>query len=210
MSSRNLIATLMATACFAGVIDRVAVSVGLDVITESEITRQIRLTALQNGTEPNFSSENKREVAERLVDQKLIEMEMATARYTPPANGEDSAFQDFRARFRTENEFRQTLSRYHVTEQELREALRWQDAFLQFLNARFRTGIQIPEQDLREYYDSNIRAGAAGEGNLSFEEARSRIEEILMSERLDNALDRWLGQARAQFRIRFRQEVFDE
>jgi hypothetical protein len=209
MVTRAAVFTLVTAVATAGVIDRVAVSIGNDVITESEIIRQIRLTALQNGEEPDYTAFNKREIAERLVDQRLIQMEMESARYNPPENPGTKAFDDFRARFRTDEEFRSTLAKYHVTEQELVAALRWQDAFLEFVNVRFRTGIQIPEEELRDYYEQNIRSVSAGQGSISFEEARSRIEEILMSERVDNALDRWLGQARTQLRIRFRSEVFE-
>ena len=208
MSRRMFMLAVLLTPVLAEVLDRVAVSIGPDVITESEILRQIRLAALQNGEEPDYSSFNKREIAERLVDQKLIQMEMESARYIPPEDPGSKTFDDFRARFRTDADFREALRKYQVTEQDLREALRWQDAFLHFVNLRFRTGIQIPEQYLREYYDVNVRSTSAGEASISFEEARSRIEEILMSERVDNALDRWLGQARNQLRIRFRPEAF--
>jgi hypothetical protein len=204
-----LAAALVSLPALSSVVDRVAVSVGRDVITESEIIREIRLTALQNGEEPDYSSSNKREMAERLVDQRLIRMEMESTRYTAPEASDSGAFDDFRARFRSEAQFREALEKYRLSEQDLRHALRWQDAFLQFVNTRFRTGIQIPEEDLRQYYEVNVRSSAAGEGSISFEEARSRIEEILMSERVDNALDRWLGQARTQLRIRFRPEAFE-
>ena len=41
-----------------------------------------------------------------------------------------------------------------------------------------------------------------------FEDAEKDIEKILTAQRVDNALDRWLGQARTQSRIRYTQEVF--
>jgi hypothetical protein len=66
----------------------------------------------------------------------------------------------------------------------------------------------VPETDIRDYYDTEIAPKAAASGNkLSFEEARDKIEEILTEQRVDSALDRWLGQARTQSRIRYRQEV---
>ena len=46
--------------CRAEIIDRVAVVVGKRVITESEIVREIRLTAFLNGAPLDFSAASKR------------------------------------------------------------------------------------------------------------------------------------------------------
>src|SRR5262249_49424474 len=56
----------------AEIIDRVAVVVGNRVITESEILREVRLTAFLNGAPLDFSAASKRKTAERLVEQRLI------------------------------------------------------------------------------------------------------------------------------------------
>src|SRR4051795_2405586 len=59
------------------IIDRIAVSVDRTVITESEVIRQIRITALLNGEQPDLSAANRRETAERLVEQALMRREIA-------------------------------------------------------------------------------------------------------------------------------------
>ncbi|HEY5163139.1 MAG TPA: hypothetical protein VII81_09020, partial [Terriglobales bacterium] len=76
MMRRALLAiafTLAAVA--AGVIDRVAVVVGTQVITESEVLLEVRLTEFFNGQPLDLGVDQRKAAAERLVDQQLIRNE---------------------------------------------------------------------------------------------------------------------------------------
>ena len=55
MRSVAIIAALMAVPAAAVIVDRVAATVGIKVITDSEIDLRIRLTAFQNDEKPDFS-----------------------------------------------------------------------------------------------------------------------------------------------------------
>src|SRR2546425_1258481 len=86
------IATL--AACFlatlpapAVIVDRVAVSVGNRVITQSEVELRVRLSAFQNGVKPEITLAARKEAAGRLLDQKLVEREMNLGNY-PRLNDE--------------------------------------------------------------------------------------------------------------------------
>ena len=61
----------------AAVLDRIAVTVGNDAITESEVMEEIRITSLLNNEPLDFSAPARRAAAERLVDQYLIRQELA-------------------------------------------------------------------------------------------------------------------------------------
>jgi hypothetical protein len=190
----------------AEIIDRVAVTVDKRVVTESEILRQIRITAFLNGQQPDSSPANKRTTADRLVEQILIRRELETTRYASEATTSTAEYEELVRKFPSSEAYRQALARYGVTDAEIREALAWQATLLDFIETRFRPGIQIPASDLREYYDSQV---ALNPGKLPpFEQAKDDVEKILTQQRVDNALDRWLGQARLQSRIRYTQEVF--
>jgi hypothetical protein len=86
----------------AEIIDRIAVTVEKQVITESEIWRQIRITAFLNGEEPDFSSAAKRTMADRLVEQVLIRRELETSSRLLAANATPPTYQHMKARFKTE------------------------------------------------------------------------------------------------------------
>lgn len=81
------LAGLLAAGAGAAIIDRIAVSVGSRVITETDLDREIRITALLNNAKPDFSPANKRTTAERMVDQALIRSELETSRYPMPSGG---------------------------------------------------------------------------------------------------------------------------
>ena len=85
MSVRMLWAFCLVTLISQGeIIDRIAVAVGNQVITESEILRDIRITAFLNDTELDFSPKAKRRAADRLVEQKLVNKEMELTKYPGP------------------------------------------------------------------------------------------------------------------------------
>lgn len=192
----------------AEVIDRVAVSLGNSVIAESEVLRQIRIAALLNGVEPDFSAASKRETAERLVEQELIRREIALSQYIPNSvQKSDALYKIFRKRFPSEQDYQQALKKHQLTDAEIRAAFEWQATFLDFVDIRFRPGIQVPEEEMRRYYEEEIKPKNTPDATVSYEEARPKIEEILTQKLVDNALDRWLGQSRTQTRIRYRREA---
>jgi hypothetical protein len=189
----------------AEIIDRIAVTVDNRVITESEILRQIRITAFLNGEQPDFSAANKRATADRLVEQILIRRELETTRNAIPGASSSANYQELKQKYAA-GEYQKALAKYQITDQDVKEALQWQAVLLDFIDMRFRPGIQVPEADVEDYY--KLQA-AQNPGKLPpFEEARESIENILTARLVDNAVDRWLGQARTQTRIRYMQEVF--
>jgi len=199
----TLIVCLMA---HAEIIDRIAVTIDNRVITESEIERQIRITAFLNGEQPNLSSANKRATADRLIEQVLIRRELESTRYAAPGSGADKTYQELKQKHHGDDGYKQALAKYQITDKDVREAIQWQAILLDFIEIRFRPGIQLPESEVQDYYKQQL---AQNPGKLpSFEEARESIESILTAQRVDNAVDRWLGQARTQTRIRYTQEVF--
>jgi hypothetical protein len=201
-----MVAMLLASVATAEIIDRIAVTVERRVITESEIIRQQRIAAFLNGEKPDFSSAAKRTMADRLVEQVLIRRELETSGYDPSSSTVNNNYQQVKARFKSDEAYKQALAQYGITDEDVREAMKWQAELLEFVDQRFRPGVQIPESEIREYYDQQV---AQNPNKLPpYEEAKEDIEQILTSQRVDNALDRWLGQARTQARMRYREEVF--
>ena len=72
-------------------------------------------------------------------------------------------------------------------------------------------GIQIAPEDIRDYYEKKFLPAwrsRSPEPPPSPEAAASAGEEILLQERIDNQLDRWISLTRTQVSIRYREEVF--
>jgi hypothetical protein len=195
------------------IIDRVAVSVGNSAITLTDLEREIRLTAFLNGTKPQFDPKTKRATAERMVEQKLIRRELELSRYpTPESSAVDSELDDFRKmHFQTDAEFQQALSEAGITEKEVRDELLWQLTLLRFVGIRFRPSVQVSEDEVREYFDGTVKpvAQAANPGQtVTLDQYREDIEDTLVGQRADQALDKWLKDTRQRTEIVYHDEVF--
>jgi hypothetical protein len=198
----------------AEIIDRVAMIVGDRVITQSEMLLQMRVAAFLNGNPVDLSAAERRNAAERLIAQTLIRREMDLSRYPPADMPEaDAALAALRKepRFDTDEKFAAELARYGISEEDVRQQLLWQLTLLRFIELRFRPALAVTESELQDYYTKQfvprwkkLTTGAAP----SFEDSRAEIEKAVGDRMLDDALERWLKQARAQTMLRFREEVF--
>ena len=202
----------LAASCSGEIIDRIAVSVGNRVITAVDVEREIRITAFLNKGKPDFSGASKRAAAERMVDQLLVRNELEASRYPPPTAAETAAaLQDEKARLGDEAAYRRALAGYEITEDDLKARLTWQLMLLRFLDVRFRPGIQISEEEIRDYFNEHMRARvtAAHPGQTpSMDEYRAEIEQTLISQAAERQVEQWLKEARRRTRIQYHDEVF--
>ncbi len=196
----------------ADIIDRIAVSVGNRVITASDLDREIRVTAFLSGAKPDFSAESTRATADRMIDQVLIRRELELSRYPVAASEEIvPALEDFKKKqYPNEEDYRRALESYGITELDVKDELWWQRTLLMFLGTRFRSGVQVSEQELRDYY-SNVVEPAAKKANpgeaSAFEDYRDQIEEKLAGERVDRDVEIWLKEARKRTEVVYHEEV---
>ena len=197
----------------AEIIDRIAVTVDARVITQSELFRQIRLIAFQNGEKPDYSKEHKREIAGKLVQQILIRREIEQSRYlnigTQNIDAELAALK--KGRYPTSEAYEKALAEYNITDGEVRLQLQWEMTLVSFIDVRFGPEVQLKDSEIQDYYNSTYLPDWAKHNTgmpPSLDDARTEIESILTAQRTEAALDRWLGQTRRQSRIRFHAEVF--
>jgi len=194
----------------ADVIDRMAISVGNQVITESQIEEEMRVTAFLNNEKVDLSADQKKKAAARLIDQALIKREMDLSRYPSPALSDaDSALKDIQSHYPGQAAFEQALAGHGITEAQLKEHLWWQLTVLRFVDYRFRPGIQISDSEVQAYYQQQVskwqQQGVKTVPSLS--DQRAEIEEILTDQQIDENLDRWLAEARKQVPIRYLDEA---
>jgi hypothetical protein len=194
----------------AEIIDRIAISVGNQVITESQIVEEIRLTAFLNQEKLNLDNEERKKSAGRLIEQTLVRREMEFSHYPLPALSDAAqSLEILKARYKTDAEYQQALDSYGITEDGLNRRLWWQATFLRFIDYRFRPGIQIPEADVRAYYQQQLdKWKKEGVDPVpALEDVRPTIERTLTEQRVDQAMDRWLADTRTQVAIRFHDEA---
>jgi len=207
------LSTIITSSPRADVIDRIAVTLDNQIITESEIAREIRLSAFLNGDPLDFSPEARRKAAGRLVEQKLIRREVELGHYPEPGKEEVAAMlrQIQSQRFRDAEDYRQALEKCGVSEDELNAHLLWQLTLLRFIDARFRPGIQVSDEEVRANFDreqSKPEQAADPGKRPKFEDLRDQIRETLINQRVDQELDDWLAATRKRTRVVFHVEAF--
>jgi len=207
------LSTLLASNPRADVIDRIAVALDNQIITDSEVVLEIRLSAFLNGDPVDFSPEARRKAADRLVEQKLIRREIDLGRYPAPSKDEVAAMlkQIQAQRFADPAKYRQALEKYGVSEADVNAYLLWQLTLLRFIDARFRPGVQVSDEEIRAHFESEQ---GKGEGTADagkqpkFEDLRDQIRETLTNQHIDQLLNDWLAAARKRAHIVFHQEAF--
>ena len=192
-------------------LDRIAVTVGKQVITESDVMRDLRVAAFLDQKPVDLSGVEKRKAADRLVDQLLIQQEIAFSK-VPLTVDEDGArmLAQVKSQYGSDAEYRAALVRYGITEADVADHLLTGVRAMRFTDLRFRPEIDIPEDDLHDFYNKLSEEGRKkGETNIpTFEASRDDVEKLVMGQRIAQALDRWLGAQRTQTQILYRDQVF--
>ena len=205
--ARVVLLLAAALAARAAILDRIAVSVGNQVITESDVIQELRIDAFLDKQPVDLSGAQKRKAAARLVDQTLILRE-ASFRRVPLPSAEDAArlLEQVKRQYPAEADYRAALERYRIGEPDLLNHLLSGLGAMRFTDLRFRPEVEISPQDVREYYD---RLAQADPSRVStFEASRDEIEKLLTDQRVAQALDRWLETQRNQTEILYREAAF--
>ena len=198
-----ILALLLAAICVqAETLDRIAVTVGRHVISEHDILQDVRISAFIDGKAPDFSADQKRKAAERLVDQYLV-LEDATETRVPPPPAADVAglLTPIKARYASDQQYRAALAQAQISEAELSAQLLDGLRMLRYTDLRFRPEVQLSEETLRAYYNKlNLPQ--------TFEASVGDIEKLLTDQQTMQALDRWLEMARSEAVILYREGAF--
>ena len=195
--TRCMCLLLVAWPVMGTIVDRIAISVGTQVITDSELNQRIRLSAFENGAPPSFDSPARKTAADRLIDQKLIAREMDLGQY--PRLGADR-----REKLKAESAaMEKELAKYGLTPADLETDQARQLDLLTFIDIRFRPAVQVSDQDIAGYFQTSIKPKLPKDSTAGIEDFRSRIETELTSQRADRDLDAWLKEQRKRTKIRY-------
>ena len=192
------------------VVDRIAITVGNQVITEPDILRQIALTAFLNDEKPSFTPENKRKAGDQLVEQRLVRKEMDMGHY-PDATDEQAKelLEQTRKNAGGEAELQRQLTVDGLTEEDLKKHLMWQLTLVHFIDLRFRPAIQVSAQDALEYYRREVAPKIKPGQTVRLADVRDQILKTLTAQKADQQLDEWLKHAKATTRIEYKKGAFE-
>jgi hypothetical protein len=194
----------------AQILDRIAVTVDKQVITESDLVRFLRVAAFLDDKPVDLSAAAKRTAAKDLVDQALMNMDAADG-HLPLSTPQDvpPMLQQVKAQYPNQAAYQAALKKYMLTEQDVENHLLAGLRALRFADLRFRPEVQISDQDLRAAYDKSVADWRSSHPDppASFDASRANLEKLLTDQRTLQLLDQWLETARTEKHVDYR-EVF--
>lgn len=190
------------------VLDKVVATVNGDVILESDVDEERRFESIQpyRGSATEFSRER---AVQRLIDRTLI-LQQAASEPEGIILEQDLDAQLTKLRkdipactayhCETDAGWQKFLGDRGFTVEEFRERWRKRMQLLRFIEVRFRNGIRISNDDIKNYYEKTMLPEYAKQkvAPPKLETISNRIEEVLLQQQVGNLLLDWLKSLRAQ------------
>jgi peptidyl-prolyl cis-trans isomerase SurA len=197
-------------------LDRVVAVVNRQAILESDIEEEMQLSVLDPGriTQEKMTE---RQALEQLISRALIQQQIRQEDLPatePKPEMIASRIREIRtelpvcvrANCKTDAGWQAFLAQHELTQQEFEDYLRHRLEILSFIEMRFRQGIRISPEEVKTYYEGTLLPEyPAGETPPPLQQVSSRIEEILLQQRVNQLFDDWLANLRKQGQV----EVLD-
>jgi peptidyl-prolyl cis-trans isomerase SurA len=196
--------------------DRVVAVVNRQAILESDVEVEMELSVLepsQNARETMSESQALQRLISRALIQQQIRQEDLPATELKPDEVASRIMQIradlpecVRADCKTDAGWKAFLAHHNLTPPQVEDYLRHRIEILSFIEMRFRQGIRITPDEVEAYYKGTLLPQyPTGQTPPPLQQVSSRIEEILLQQRVNQLFDDWLATLRKQGQI----EVLD-
>jgi peptidyl-prolyl cis-trans isomerase SurA len=188
------------------VLDHVVAVINGSVILESDVQEDMQLAVLQPFSDPGRNTPKK--ALQRLIDRALILQQMKAAEELAPPSPE--------AVQQRVNELRNLIpecTQYHceteagwqaflkakgLTQQEVDAHWKQRMMILAFIQSRFGSGVRITPAEIADYYHKILVPQLQGKAPPLLQTVSSRIEEILLQQRVSSLLLEWLQSLKSE------------
>jgi len=188
------------------VLDHVVAVINGSVILESDVQEEMRLAILQPFSDPGRNTPKR--ALQRLIDRDLILQQMRTAEELTPPSPEEV--------LQRVNELRSLIpecTQYHcetdagwqaflkakgLTEKEVEAHWKQRTMILAFIQSRFGAGVRITPPEIADYYHKVLVPQLKGKTPPPLQVVSSRIEEILLQQRVSSLLLEWLQSLKSE------------
>ena len=204
-----LLLFLLPARTLAVIVDRIVATLEQRIITLSDVQEAYRFESLldQQPLEP-LDEARIRDLAERLINQALLEQEMETSRFPDvPAAEVERRMAEIQKRFGNDGAFHRVLQEYGLEEAQFRRRVELQARILRFIDFRFRPGVQVGEAAIERYYRETLLPELQAQQVRELPrlaEVSERIKEILVQRRINQRYSALIKELREQMSIRFR------
>ena len=181
------------------VVDRIVARLENDVILLSDIRALSRYQQLVDG-----KSETDGQILDRLIDQWIVRTEAEVSRQSQPSDADiERSLSRLRNSFASEQEYEARKKQAGLSDRDVRAMVASQLYLSNYLDSRFRPGVQIDPKAIEVFYQKSVvpRAKARGQEPPSLEASRDAIEEALVENGINEQADQWLKESRQRLRI---------
>ncbi|HEU5409929.1 MAG TPA: hypothetical protein VFU57_02835 [Candidatus Acidoferrales bacterium] len=180
-------------------IDSIAVHIGNDVVTESEVRELEDYQDLLNGR-----AQSRAQILQELVDQWIVRTEAATMKFPKPsADDINRELQALLKHFPSPAEFQSHLAAVNLTQDELRRIIERQIYYVRFLNYKFHAAAEVTSAQIEAYYQQQLEPQLQKRGSAipPLSEVESQIRQLLTQEQINQKAAQWLEEAKARLKI---------
>lgn len=201
---RVLLATMLAVAgaeIFKAqeTLDRIVAWVENDIILLSDEQALSRYQQLVDG-----KSEPESQILDRLIDQWIVRTEADVAHFPHPSDADiDRGLGRLQKSFPSIDEYEARKKQTGLTNSEIRGIVASQLYLSNYLDSRFRPGVQIDPKAIEDFYANKVlpQAKSRGQEPPSLDAARDFIQEALIQQGINEQADRWLKESRVRLHI---------
>jgi peptidyl-prolyl cis-trans isomerase SurA len=195
----------------AEVLDRIVASVNGHVILQSDWNEELEYQSLMGGHEMQAMTAADRTAAlDRLVDRELLSEQVSTTEFGQTTADEiDKQLQQLKSDYvsNAKTSWSAAVASHSFTEIEIRDRIALELNQLKLIDTRLRPLVQIDNSAVEDYYRRKFlpELQRSGAQPIPLAEAAPKIREVLIQQKINEALPSWLQTLRSQAKIR----VFD-
>jgi parvulin-like peptidyl-prolyl isomerase len=180
-------------------VDRIVARVENDIILLSDVQALNRYQQFVDG-----KSETEELILDRLIDQWIVRTEADISHFPQPSDSDiDRGLARLQKSFPSTDEYEAKKKQSGLSDSEVRGMIASQLYLSNYLDSRFRPGVQIDPKAVEAFYQTKVlpRAKARGQEPPSLDAARDAIEEALVQNGINDQSDRWLKESRLRLHI---------
>ena len=195
----------------AEVLDRIVASVNGHVILQSDWDEELEYQSLMSGHEvQTMTAADRTAVLGRLVDRELLSEQVSTTEFGQTTADEiDKQLQQLKSDYvsNAQISWSAAVASHSFTESEIRDRIALELNQLKLIDMRLRPLVQIDNSAVEDYYRRKFlpELQRSGAQPIPLAEAAPKIREVLIQQKINEALPSWLQTLRSQAKIR----VFD-
>lgn len=194
----------------AQTVDRVVAAIGNFAITQTDVRREYRFEMfVAKGQIPEDppSASVFTSVESKLIDQDVLEQQLQDIPVDNQSARKNASEEmtSIREKFKSEADFRAALHALGIDQSQLVRRLETQQRILMMVDERMRPAAAIEPHEIEHYYRQTFLPELAKSSRASpppLAQVQDKIREILVQQKMNELLTRWLAELRRQDRVR--------